>query len=502
MSGLQIASGNGDGTLARVGDVSKGIRAELYGADGNPIAMSRNFAMGDQLGLPVMGQFLPGRRARFMRTDSIGSPRVMDPIPRFADPLEVNMTTTTGTLWLQSVTTMAATVVSGVKTLNSASTTTTTTGVMETSLARFDRRQGIIWRWRARMMAKWGTTAGQGTNGNIDFGFGTPASQTALAVTDGVFFRITTAGALSIVSALGVAEQTLVTLGTFSDGVITSNGTVTGFPSGNQIRVDSYYQWEITLCGDYAIAQIIDPETGAVLFDSVFFVARTSAGLIQSSHFGCFHRVANIGGAATTACQLLVVGGVQVECLDNDMGMTHADVLAGLQRAANNNPITQVQAANYANSAAPANATLSNTAAGYTTLGGQFQFAAVAGAETDYALFGFTPSGYRFRVRRVRIETWNQGAAVATTAHVLQWAMSCNGATINLATGTQFRETIGVQSFAVGAAVGALAAPVEWSGNRITEAGRLFIIILKMPIATATGSQVLRGTCQVDGEFE
>jgi len=46
--------------------------------------------------------------------------------------------------------------------------------------------------------------------------------------------------------------------------------------------------------------------------------------------------------------------------------------------------------ANYANSAAPASATLSNTAAGYTTLGGQFQFAAVAGAETDYALFAYT----------------------------------------------------------------------------------------------------------------
>ena len=52
-------------------------------------------------------------------------------------------------------------------------------------------------------------------------------------------------------------------------------------------------------------------------------------------------------------------------------------------------PVTQVQAAQWANSAAPASAALSNTAAGYATLGGLFQFAAVAGAATDYALFGF-----------------------------------------------------------------------------------------------------------------
>jgi len=42
------------------------------------------------------------------------------------------------------------------------------------------------------------------------------------------------------------------------------------------------------------------------------------------------------------------------------------------------------QTANYAPTSAPASATLSSAAAGYATLGGQFQFLAVAGAETDY----------------------------------------------------------------------------------------------------------------------
>jgi hypothetical protein len=41
--------------------------------------------------------------------------------------------------------------------------------------------------------------------------------------------------------------------------------------------------------------------------------------------------------------------------------------------------------ANYANSAAPASASLANATAGYMTLGGKFQFAAVGGAATKYA---------------------------------------------------------------------------------------------------------------------
>lgn len=69
--------------------------------------------------------------------------------------------------------------------------------------------------------------------------------------------------------------------------------------------------------------------------------------------------------------------------------------MAGMGQSCVNAPdsATAGSTANYANTAAPASATLSNTAAGYTTLGGQFQFAAVAG-ETDYALFAFlVPAG-------------------------------------------------------------------------------------------------------------
>lgn len=68
-----------------------------------------------------------------------------------------------------------------------------------------------------------------------------------------------------------------------------------------------------------------------------------------------------------------------------------------LSMSAGRNPFTGAQLENHTNSTAPTSATLSNTAAGYTTLGGRFQFAAVAGAATDYALFGFqVPAGSKF----------------------------------------------------------------------------------------------------------
>ncbi len=103
--------------------------------------------------------------------------------------------------------------------------------------------------------------------------------------------------------------------------------------------------------------------------------------------------------------------------------------------------VAPAQTANYANTAAPASATLSNTAAGYTTLGGQWQFAAVAGAETDYALFGFqvtaaaaASANKNLFITGIRIEAVNTGAAVATTATLLQWGLAVGGTAVSLAT--------------------------------------------------------------------
>ena len=154
-----------------------------------------------------------------------------------------------------------------------------------------------------------------------------------------------------------------------------------------------------------------------------------------------------------------------------------------------------VQTANFANSAAPASASLSNTTAGYTTLGGKWQFAAVGGAATDYALFAYqVPANQRLWVNGVSISTVNTGAAVATTATVLEWGLGLNSTAVSLATTDSSpvfgprRIALGMQSFAIGAAIGATALDTVryWENALRVDPGRYFHAILKMPVGTAT----------------
>lgn len=177
------------------------------------------------------------------------------------------------------------------------------------------------------------------------------------------------------------------------------------------------------------------------------------------------------------------------------------------------NPAAQfgAQTANHANSTSPSSASLSNTAAGYTTLGGRWQFAAVAGAADDYALFAYAiPATHRFWCSGIAISSVNTGAAVATTAHILDWSLGINSTAVSLATtdsGSTYgprRIPLGIQSFLSGAAIGALAEPIRHTFPEplAVEASRYVHIILQMPVATATGSQVIRGDATVYGWFE
>jgi hypothetical protein len=194
---------------------------------------------------------------------------------------------------------------------------------------------------------------------------------------------------------------------------------------------------------------------------------------------------------------------------------------AGMEQSSVNNArgAAAGQTANYANTAAPASATLSNTAAGYATLGGQFQFAAVAGAETDYALFGFqvplpsaAAAGKNLVIRGVRIEAVNVGAAVGATATVLQWGLGVGSTAVSLATadsataGTRAprRITLGMQVLPALGAIGQMAAPVAvgLDAPLYVAAGTFVHVILKMPVGLATASQIIRGTVMINGYWE
>ncbi len=225
--------------------------------------------------------------------------------------------------------------------------------------------------------------------------------------------------------------------------------------------------------------------------------------------------------AVVSSAQRLEIGDVAVLSRDLIQNRLLSTQQSGMCMSSIEAPrgVAAGQTANYANSAAPASATLSNTAAGYTTLGGQFQFAAVAGAETDYALFAYQVAApaaaggnKNLMVRGVRIETFNMGAASATTATLLQWALGIGATAVSLATadsataGTRAarRIPLGVQSIPVATPIGGgvTAIDINFDAPLMIEAGTFLHIILKMPVGTATASQIIRGLVTINGFWE
>ena len=138
-------------------------------------------------------------------------------------------------------------------------------------------------------------------------------------------------------------------------------------------------------------------------------------------------------------------------------------------------------------------------------MGGKFQFAAVAGAATDFALFGFqVPVGTNLVVTDIDIESWNTGAASATTPTLLIWAVGTGSTAVSLATATVNRLGIGVQSFPVGAAIGAKVERIgkSFATPLVINSGRFFHVILRMPVGTATATQTIAGMVGINGYFE
>lgn len=175
------------------------------------------------------------------------------------------------------------------------------------------------------------------------------------------------------------------------------------------------------------------------------------------------------------------------------------------------------QTINWTNSTEPVAATLSNTAAGYTTLGGQWSFAAPAGAVTDFALFGYqvpavaaSSHNRNLLIHGISIDAMNVGAAVATTATILQWAIAVGSTAVSLATGEAAttkaprRIALGMQGFQVAAGIGAQANRiyVPFAVPLLAEAGTFVQVIVRVPVGTATASQVIRGTVQIDARWK
>ena len=314
--------------------------------------------------------------------------------------------------------------------------------------------------------------------------------------TDGVYLRCNASGVWQLVSKYNGSEQASA-----------------GFTPGTA---------GIVVNADSECLLVINTIEAELWIDNVLVatVSRAAAvpSLTLSNSLPITFRVYN-GAVAPASATQLWVGPVVVSRggAMNPLAAGDASALMGWGGYQGQSGGTMGYTANSANSAAPASAVLSNTAASYTTLGGQWQFAALAGAETDYALFAYqvpaAAAGSFNRnlvIRGVRIDSLNTGAAVATTPTAMAWQIGVGATAVTLATVADTatvkqarRIPIGVQSFVVGAAAGAAAEAIDlkFSSPLVVEPGNYVHIIMKQFAGTATASQIVRGVVFIDAQY-
>jgi hypothetical protein len=386
--------------------------------------------------------------------------------------------------WVQSLATMTATVGAGAITLNAGAVTTINTYATLATASKFRGYvdAALVAQVRARPVNL------PQTNTVAELGLGNATANTA--PTDGAFFRWTSSGGFECVINRGGAETSVAMAA----------------PTANVYSIFS-----IRTKGDRQICRYVTPSTGADVRAVIALDAAAPSAFNESP--GGLIRLYN-GAVAPALAPQLIVGLFELskKVLDEARPPEVTAAIAGQSSVAT--PTTGAQAANNANSAAPASVVPTNIAAGYTTLGGRWQFAAVAGAATDLILFGYqVPVSYRFVMTGISISTCNTVVAVATTPTAFEWSLGLNSTAVSLATtdGTGATPTsaprrisIGKQSLPVGATPEQCAPDLVrvFNSPRTVESGRFLQVILQMPVGTATATEIFRGTVTVDGYFE
>lgn len=183
--------------------------------------------------------------------------------------------------------------------------------------------------------------------------------------------------------------------------------------------------------------------------------------------------------------------------------------------------VTPGQTTLWANSAAPAAGTLSNTAlpsATYNTQGGLFDFNAPAGAVTDYIAFAYlNPAGTNavpgknLYIDSITISVYNDGATVATTPTQCLWSVAVGSTALSLATADSAtnrspkRIPLCNHTLQVGAVAGEGAKEgtfrITFKDGILVEPGTYLHFILRVPTGTATAGQRIKGLISALGSY-
>lgn len=320
------------------------------------------------------------------------------------------------------------------------------------------------------------------TNWTLDFGMFLPAAASTSVGLDGAYFRATSAGIVGVINHNGTETTT---------SVFAFTPEINRSYKYTLVMTDGECEFWID---DVLYASKDKPlATGSVIY------AGSAPFAIRHHHTGVTSAVINAKISNYT---------ISMSDMDNVRLWASNKVGQGLSGIQYPSGGAAGQTANNVNSTVPATAALSNTAAGYATLGGKFLFAAPAGLETDYALFAFLNpvpttgiTGRNLVIRGVWLDTYNAVVAVATTPTVLEWTLAVGGTGVSLvtvdaaATRLPKRIALGTQSFLVGALAGAPAERVDINLDApvVVEPGTYVHVILRVPYGTATATELFRG---------
>lgn len=385
--------------------------------------------------------------------------------------------------WVQSTSTMTQAQAQGSFTMNSGNSTTASAYSILTSNQSFmvSGEYGLEGRIKAKLTPQ--------TNAVIELGFF--AAATTAAPTNGVFFRITSAGTQQL--------------------VINYNGTETTSTIATGLTAANYYHFVFYLYGTVARLDILNQDN-SVFATTTLQAPVTQGALIQLGHIPMAIRVYNTATAPGTAPQAVLTS-VDASQLDVATTKGWEVQLAGMGRLGNLDPNTGVQLQNFSNSSAPstiAAGSLSNTAAAYSTLGGLFAFNTPASAETDYILFAYqVPANYTMFIWSVTISTNILGAQSTTTPTVLQWGLAVGSSAVSLATAganPPVRYALGLQQAAKSASIGDPMTPAQlmWEPRvpQVCYGGKYVHIILRVPSGNLTSGQINRGLVSIDATFQ
>lgn len=487
MSGILIDSGVNP-SEAKVD--TNALRTQLYDAAGNPVLLVDRAALGfvpnTTKGLPSMlGDWKTPILQRCMSDGGQPSgPQLL--FEEQAEGVALNTTTK----WNSILTTQTiAQGTAGSIVFNSGNSAATGTGSMLQSIRRFGiaARQHLIWRARLRKSA-------HQTNTITENGFGAPATAITPTAGDGAFLRKDVNGLWSGVLSVGGVE--VLTAVTMADAAF-----IAKVPIGTNFTV------EVEIDDQKAQFRMFTA-VGELFFNAIQEFA-AAAGSFQTNRLGVFVRTWNNGAASGP--EQITLGACSVhQSGDSELGLSSDQIAAEQGDVSLSSPVTPFASlANYTNSVAPTARTLSNTAAGETTLGGLLSVTAMAtGAPTDLLMFGWQNTGNRtFMFRGIRIPApLNQVAAVATTATVFAYALGFNSTAVSLATaGIKFVALSGFHSAAV-----ALGVNAQFSGNEIVFTpntpipifpGRFLQLMCRCIVGTATATETFLWSVPIDGYF-